>query len=152
MSAKIRLDSIGDLMGLNAAIRAKGFPCQVQISGARRSLSQNALAHKWYAEAAAFFLAMGKLHFSSGRPMNAENMKRNLKQTFLGEELIRDVNLQTGEITERYELRHTSDLDRGEMQAFMTCVDKWAMEHGIPLSHPEDSVYMVMQREQGEAA
>lgn len=152
MSERIRLDSMGDLMTLNAAVRAKGFPCNVAITGAVRSIPQNALFHKWCGEAAAFFLAMGKLHFSSGAAMNAENMKRNLKQTFLGEELIRDVNLQTGEITERYELRHTSELDKGAMQAFMTCVDRWAMEHGIYLSHPEHSEYMRLQREFGEAA
>ncbi len=152
MSEKLRLESLADLMPLNAAIRANGFPCNVTITTAGRSLSQNALFHKWCSEIAAFFVRMGKTTFASGAPMDMANMKRNLKQTFLGDETIRDVNLQTGEITERHELRHTSRLDKGDMQAFMTCVDKWAMEHGIYLTHPEDSEYMKYQREQGEAA
>ena len=152
MAEKIRLNSIADLSAINAAIRAKGFPCNVAITGAARTLPQNALFHKWCAAAAMFFVSMGKTTFASGAPMNEATMKRNLKQTFLGEEIIRDTNLKTGEITERSELRHTSDLDAGEMHAFMTCVDKWAMEHGIYLPHPEDSEYMKMQRSFGEAA
>jgi predicted ATPase len=152
MSEKHRIESIADLMPLNAAVRARGFPCNVAITTASRSLSQNALFHKWCGEAASFFVRMGKATFSSGAPMDDKNMKRNLKQTYLGDEVIRDVNLLTGEITERHELRHTSKLDKGEMNSFMTCVDKWAMEHGIYLTHPEDSEYMKFQRDQGEAA
>ena len=152
MDEQIRVSHIGELSQVNAAIRAKGFPCTVTIAGASRSLPQNALFHKWCAEIAAFFVSMGKTTFATGAAMNEVNMKRNLKQTFLGEEEIEDIDLRTGEITKRSELRHTSDLDKGEMHAFMTCVDKWAMEHGIYLSHPEDSEYQRMQREMGEAA
>ncbi len=152
MSEKIRINSIADLAQVNARIRAKGFPCNVTITGAARTIPQNSLFHMWCAEIAAFFVRMGKTTFSSGAAMNDANVKRNLKQTFLGDTAIQDVNLKTGEITERYELRHTSELDAGEMQAFMTCIDKWANEHGIYLTHPEDSEYMKYQREQGEAA
>lgn len=152
MAEKLRLNHIGDLPALNAAIRAKGFPCNVAISGACRSLPQNSMFHAWCTEIAAFFLRMGKTTFATGAPMDAVNVKRNLKQTFLGEELIRDINLKTGEVTERYELRHTSDLDAGEMHAFMTCVDNWATEHGIYLMRPADSEYMKMKIEFGEAA
>lgn len=152
MAEKIRVNGLGELSTVAAAIRAKGFPCNVSITGAGRSLPQNSLFHKWCGEIAGFFVAMGKTTFATGKPMDAANMKRNLKQTFLGEEEIEDIDLRTGEIVKRSELRHTSDLDKGEMQAFMTCVDKWAMEHGIYLSHPEDSEYMRMQRDFGEAA
>ncbi|WP_330113938.1 recombination protein NinB [Pseudomonas sp. JS3066] len=152
MAEKIRLSQISDLAALQAAIRRKGFPCNVAITGAGRSLPQNALFHKWCEEIAQFFVRMGKTTFATGAPMNMENVKRNLKQTFLGEEVVRDINLKTGEVTERHELRHTSQLDKGAMHAFMTCVDKWATEHGIYLPHPEDSEYMRMQREFGEAA
>ena len=152
MAEKIRLNHIGDLSALNAAIRAKGFPCNVAITGATRSLPQNAMFHAWCGEIAAFFVRMGKTTFATGAPMNAENVKRNLKQTFLGEEVVRDINLKTGEITERYELRHTSQLDKGEMHSFMTCIDNWATEHGIYLPHPEDSEYMKMRCNMGEAA
>ena len=152
MAEKIRLNQISDLSQLQAAIRAKGFPCNVAITGAGRSLPQNALFHKWCEEIATFFVRMGKTTFATGAPMNAENIKRNLKQTFLGEEVIRDINLKTGEVTERYELKHTSRLDKGAMHAFMTCIDAWAGEHGIYLPHPEDSEYMKMRVNMGEAA
>jgi hypothetical protein len=149
---KIRVDSLAELSAVNAAIRAHGFPCNVTVAGAARSLPQNALFHKWCGCAAQFFLSMGKTTFATGAPMNAKTMKRNLKQTYLGEELIRDINLKTGEITERYELRKTSDLDKGGMHHFMTLVDGWAQEHGIYLPHPEDSEYMKMRVNMGEAA
>lgn len=152
MAEKIRLNQINDLALLQAAIRKEGFPCSVSITGAGRSLPQNALFHRWCEEIAQFFVRMGKTTFATGAPMDMENVKRNLKQTFLGEELIRDINLKTGQVTERYELRHTSQLDKGEMHAFMTCIDAWASEHGIYLPHPEDSEYMKMRVSMGEAA
>lgn len=152
MADKIRINSLAELSSINAAIRAKGFPCNVTISGAARSLPQNALFHKWCECAAQFFVSMGKATFATGAPMNMENMKRNLKQTFLGEELIQDINLKTGEITDRYELRKTSELDKGDMHHFMTLIDGWASEHGIYLPHPEDSEYMKMRVNMGEAA
>ena len=152
MAEKIRVSHIGELSQVNAAIRAKGFPCTVTITGASRSLPQNALFHKWCEEIARFFVSMGKTTFATGAAMDRDNVKRNLKQTFLGEQLIKDINLKTGEITNRYELKHTSELDKGEMHAFMTCIDAWATEHGIYLPHPEDSEYQRMKIEFGEAA
>jgi len=152
MAEKLRLNQIGDLAQLQATIRKKGFPCSVTIAGAGRSLPQNALFHMWCEEIAQFFVRMGKTTFATGAPMNMENIKRNLKQTFLGEEVIRDINLKTGEVTERYELKHTSQLDKGAMHSFMTCIDAWAQEHGIYLPHPEDSDYMRMRINMGEAA
>jgi hypothetical protein len=152
MAEKIRINSLAELSNVNAAIRNKGFPCNVTITGASRSLPQNALFHKWCECAAQFFVSMGKTTFATGAPMNMENMKRNLKLTFLGEEVVRDINLKTGEVAERYELRHTSELDKGEMHSFMTCIDAWAQEHGIYLPHPEDSEYMKMRCNMGEAA
>lgn len=152
MAEKIRLSQISDLAALQAAIRKKGFPCNVAITGAGRSLPQNALFHMWCDEIAQFFVRMGKTTFATGTPMNMENVKRNLKLTFLGETAITDINLKTGEVTERYELRRTSCLDKGEMHSFMTCIDAWAQEHGIYLPHPIDSEYMRMRINMGEAA
>lgn len=152
MAEKLRLNQISDLAQLQAAIRKKGFPCSVTIAGAGRSLPQNALFHMWCEEIARFFVRMGKTTFATGAPMDAANVKRNLKLTFLGEETIRDINLKTGAVTERLELRHTSQLDKGEMHSFMTCIDNWAQEHGIYLPHPEDSEYQRMKIDFGEAA
>lgn len=152
MSEKVRLENVGEISKLHVEIRKKGFPCNVTISGALRSLPQNALFHKWCECAAQFFVSMGKTTFATGAPMTMENMKRNLKLTFLGEKVVRDINLKTGEVTERYELKQTSSLDKGEMHYFMTCVDVWASEHGIYLPHPEDSEYMKMRCNMGESS
>ena len=152
MAEKIRLNQISDLAELQAAIRKKGFPCNVSITGAGRSLPQNALFHKWCECAAQFFVSMGKTTFSNGAPMNMENMKRNLKLTFLGEETVKEVNLKTGETSIRYELRSTSKLDKGEMYAFMRCIEVWAIEHGIYLPNPADGEYHRMKIDFGDGA
>ena len=152
MAERIHLMSIADVGRLVSAVGRFGFPCAVDLKRTRRSLPQNSLFHKWCGQIAEFFVSRGKTHFASGTAIDAASIKRNLKETFLGTEIIEHVNLKTGEITEREELRHTSHLDRGDMCAFMTLVDRWAMEHGIPLSHPEDSEYQQIMREMGEAA
>ena len=38
-------------------------------------------------EIARFFVSMGKTTFATGAPMDRDNVKRNLKQTFLGERI-----------------------------------------------------------------
>jgi hypothetical protein len=152
MAEKIRVTGLADLSAVSAAIRNQGFPCNVTIAGAGRSLPQNALAHRWYADIATFFIKMGKSHFASGKPINEVTMKESLKLTFLGEEPIESTNLLTGEIRTRLELRKTSELDKGGMHNFMTLIDSWAQEHGIYLPHPEDSEYMKMRVNMGCAA
>lgn len=147
MAERFRMNGPHDFPVIHAAIATKGFPCTITITGAVRSLPQNALFHMWCEEVAMFFVRKGKTHFANGSPMNKDTMKRNLKQTFLGEQAVEDINLQTGEITTRYELKHTSQLDKGDMHYFMSQIDAWAMEHGIYLPHPEDSEYMkIMER------
>lgn len=152
MSESIRLNGVFDMQRLNTAIREKGFPCNVKVSGAKRSLPQNAMLHMWCEQIARFFVSHGKTTFADGKPITMESMKTNLKRTFLGEQENSDIDLKSGEITKRFEVRHSSDLDSGEMHAFLTQIDKWAAEYGIPLTHPEDSEYMRMARELGEAA
>jgi hypothetical protein len=98
------------------------FPVKISYKSfeGMRTISQNALFHMWCQETAQFFVKNGKMTFADGSEMIKENVKRNLKQTFLGEELVESVNLKTGEITQRMELRHTSKLEKGEMHHFMT--------------------------------
>lgn len=144
--------NVAQIPGLIKAITAHGFPLRVKLMKARRSLDQNALFHMWCEEAAQFFVAMGKTHFASGAEMNKENVKANLKATFLGAEPREYIDLKTGEVRTQEEVRHTADLDKGEMCAFLTCIDHWAQEYGIPLTHPADSEYAQYMREQGEVA
>ncbi|MDR5867947.1 NinB/YbcN family protein [Halomonas koreensis] len=152
MSTTIRLNGAFDLQRLTSAIREKGFPCNVKITGTRRSLPQNAMFHMWCEEIAGFFIGRGKTSFADGTAMDKDSVKRNLKRTFLGHEEVSDIDLRTGAVDKRYELRKTSELDSGEMHHFLTQVDSWATEFGIPLTHPFDSEYMELAREFGEAA
>ena len=115
-----------------------------------RSLGQNALFHQWCGEIAKFFRDNGKIEFkATGDAMNSENMKRSLKDTFLGYEDKRSVNIKTGEITVKQELRHTSKLPKNEMASFMTLVENWAGEFDIPLTIPVASEYYELQKEAG---
>ena len=115
-----------------------------------RSKPQNDTFHGWCGEIAKFFKDNGKTEFNTGAPMNAKNIKRNLKETFLGYEEIESINLKTGEVTKNSELRHTSKLNKGDMLHFMQLVENWAREFDIPLTIPEDSMYHSLMKEQGE--
>jgi hypothetical protein len=151
MSETVRVHNLSELGGIWPWLCEGPFPCDIRKSKAGRSLSQNALFHRWCEDIAKFFVDNGKTHFATGAPIDKDSMKRNLKQTFLGTEPVEHVDLTTGEVDVREELRQTSRLDKGEMCHFMTLVDKWATEHGIPLPRPEESEYMELAREAGEA-
>ena len=108
-----------DLDDLNACIRTmlKLGPVSVQLkSHTKRSLSQNALAHKWFGELSAWLVSKGK-DFAT-----PEWVKAAMKSTFLGYVEVVDTDVITGKKTSRQELRHTSSLDTGEMKLFMDMV------------------------------
>ncbi|ENE3468456.1 YbcN family protein, partial [Escherichia coli] len=79
----------------------------------KRSLSQNALSHMWYSEISEYLISRGK-SFAT-----AAWVKDALKHTYLGYETKDLVDVVTGEITTIQSLRHTSDLDTGEMYVFL---------------------------------
>jgi len=116
-----------------------------------RTLSQNALFHRWCREISKYFYDNGKTHFGCGKDMNETNMKENLKTTYLGFETKTYTDLSTGEIIKKEELIKTSDLDKEPMASFMMLVDAFCVEYGIPISKPGDSEYMQILREMGEA-
>ncbi len=60
--------------------------------------------------------------------------------------------VQIAGVLELVTLSDFAGLDKGAMHSFMTCIDAWAAEHGIYLPHPEDSEYMKMRCNMGEAA
>jgi len=114
-----------------------------------RSKPQNDTFHGWTGEIAKFFKANGKTEFLNGAPMTGDNVKRNLKETFLGYEEVESINLQTGEVTKTNELRHTSKLSKKDMMAFMWLVEQWASKYDIPLTIPTDSSYYQAMQESG---
>lgn len=127
-----------DLDDLNACIRTmlELGPVSVQLkSHTKRSLSQNALSHKWFGELSAWLVSKGK-DFAT-----PEWVKAAMKSTFLGYAEVVDTDVITGKKTSRQELRHTSSLDTGEMKLFMDMVYHWALDRGVMLTIPDNSEY-----------
>lgn len=137
MAANLIIDT-RDLDDLNACIRTmlELGPVSVQLkSNTKRSLSQNALAHKWFGELSAWLVSKGK-DFAT-----PEWVKAAMKSTFLGYVEVVDTDVITGKKTSRQELRHTSSLDTGEMKLFMDMVYHWALDRGVMLTIPDNSEY-----------
>ncbi|MBE8597882.1 hypothetical protein [Xenorhabdus sp. BG5] len=109
----------------------------------KRSLSQNALSHKWYGEISAYLVKSGRDYCTP------EWVKRNLKKTYLGYAEVEYVDFVTGEIETHQELRHTSDLDTGDMYYYMSQIEAWCFLAGIELTTPHDSEYMKLKQEAG---
>jgi len=96
---------------------------------AKRSLNANALAHIWFREMAASFT-------DRGHPITEQKMKIFMCHKFLGTE-----DIEIGRERIEGQVRHTSDLTSGEMKVFMDQVIAWAADHGVLLTHPQDSEY-----------
>ena len=134
-----------DLDDLNACIKTmlELGPVSVQLkSHTKRSLSQNALAHKWFGELSAWLVSKGK-DFAT-----PEWVKAAMKSTFLGYAEVVDTDVITGKKTSRQELRHTSSLDTGEMKLFMDMVYHWALDRGMMLTIPEDCEYQKLTKQE----
>ena len=95
------------------------FRLQVKPWREKRSLSQNALSHMWYAEISEYLINSGR---TDATP---EWVKRNLKKTYLGCEEVTYTDFITGEKTTTWEPRHTAYLDTGEMHIFLVKVEMW---------------------------
>ncbi|MDP8184381.1 hypothetical protein [Phocoenobacter skyensis] len=109
----------------------------------KRSISQNSLSHMWYKE-------MSDVFIKKNPKYTPEKVKDMMKNTFLGWEEKEYINAITKEITIKSELRHTSDLDVGEMKFYLDQVYDWALDLGISLTIPENSEYMELQRKQNK--
>ena len=134
-----------DLDDLNACIKTmlELGPVSVQLkSHTKRSLSQNALAHKWFGELSAWLVSKGK-DFAT-----PEWVKAAMKSTFLGYAEVVDTDVITGKKTSRQELRHTSSLDTGEMKLFMDMVYHWALDRGMMLAIPDGCEYQKLTKQE----
>ncbi|EJH4501920.1 hypothetical protein C5952_17505 [Cronobacter sakazakii] len=107
-----------------------------------RSLSQNALAHMWFSEISQYLISRGK---SFATP---EWVKDALKHSYLGYEEREMTDVITGEKTTIRSLRHTSDLDTGDMNFFLTRIEAWALSIGCQLTIPADCEYMQLRQRQ----
>lgn len=94
-----------------------------------RSLNQNALYWKWMGEFAQVWTARGT-------PMTKDDAHLICKYKILG---TKDIVVNTTKITGQ--LISTKDLDKGEMNDYMTKVQVWCIDQNISLTAPEDSEY-----------
>lgn len=58
------------------------------------------------------------------------------------------VDVVTGDITTIQSLRHTSDLDTGEMYVFLCKVEAWAMNIGCHLTIPQSCEFQLLRDKQ----
>lgn len=125
---------------------ATGKPLRLQVKEWRekRSLSQNALSHMWYQEISEYLIKSGRTDATK------EWVKRNLKKTFLGYEDVEYTDFTTGEKTVERQLRHTSDLDTGDMHHFMCQVERWCAQFGLVLTIPQSSEFQVLREKQDQ--
>ena len=144
MTTNLIIDS-RDLEDLNSCIKTmlELGPVSVQLkSHTKRSLSQNALAHKWFGELSAWLVSKGK-DFAT-----PDWVKAAMKSTFLGYVEVIDTDVVTGKKTSRQELRHTSSLDTGEMKLFMDMVYHWALDRGMMLTIPDGCEYQKLIKQE----
>lgn len=118
------------------------FRLQVKPWREKRSLSQNSLSHVWYEEISDYLIKSGRTDATPAW------VKRNLKKTFLGYEEVEYTDFVTGIKTIELELRHTSDLDTGDMHHFMCQVEGWCAQFGLVLTIPQSSEFQVLRDKQ----
>lgn len=118
------------------------FRLQVKPWREKRSLSQNALSHMWYTEISDYLIKSGRTDATPAW------VKRNLKKTYLGYEEVEYTDFVTGIKTIELELRHTSDLDTGDMHHFMCQVEGWCAQFGLVLTIPKSSEFQVLRDKQ----
>lgn len=142
---KITLGNIGFLVTeLTSLIQSTGKAYRVTIKEYKesRSLSQNALFHKWVNELSAYLIKGGR------KDSSPEFCKDLLKHTFLGYEQLERVNAKTGERVTVSQLKRTSSLDLGEMTFFMNKCYAWCVDIGLLLTIPHDSEYARLMEQQ----
>ena len=89
------------------------------------------------------------VHLSDRHTHNNEwQIKDALKHTYLGYETKGLVDVVTGDITTIQSLRHTSDLDTGEMYVFLCKVEAWAMNIGCHLTIPQSCEFQQLRDKQ----
>lgn len=79
---------------------------------------------------------------------NIIRLKDALKHTYLGYETKDLVDVVTGDITTIQSLRHTSDLDTGEMYVFLCKVEAWAVNIGCHLTIPQSCEFQLLRDKQ----
>lgn len=129
---KVTVETIGNTID---KIINDGKTAKVKITKSTRSLPQNALLHMWVNEISAHLVGHGREYCTD------KWVKKALKATFLGSEPVESVDVLTGKVITTEEIRHSSDLDKGEMTFFLDRIQAWALDIDLILTAPLSSEY-----------
>ena len=102
-----------------------------------RSLSQNALYWKWVDEIRKSLESRGLGSYEK------ELIHLRLKNDILGTH-----DISVGSTVIKNQVPSTKNMDKGEMNDYMTKVHIWASNYNIYLTHPEDSEYAKLKAAQ----
>lgn len=135
---KVIVHNSSDLIALIKSVADKNeYPVTINIkSGVTRSLSQNALSHCIYSELSRYLIGKGRTDCNPGW------VKQMLKYKFLGFEDVQYTDVVSGDVETVSQLRHTAELDRGEMLHYLTQIIEWSESIGCMIKIPVDSDYM----------
>lgn len=121
-----------------------GDPISLQVKPYKktRSLSQNAFQHVIYGEVSKYLIRHGR------KEWNPEFVKKQLKNKFLGWVQTEFVDVLSGEVSIKEELKSTADLDTGESYHYTTQILEWASSIGCHINVPADCEYRTIQEHQ----
>lgn len=147
MKGKYVINSVQQLVSLFGVIKEavlNGNLISIQVKPYRknRKLSQNALQHVIYNEISHYLVQKGRKDWSP------DFVKKQLKNKFLGWVGSEFVDVITGEVIIKHELKATSELDTGESYHFTTQIIEWASSIGCYINIPEDCEYRDLQDQQ----
>jgi len=123
---------------LNTLIDKHGFIKMVVTAGSNKSVSQNNLFWMWMTEMANYFASKG-----------VENSTKDQMHDLMCHKFLGSITVTVGK-TEITRLKSLRDLDKGDMLHFMRQIDEWSADHGLLLTHPEDSEYQRLTEVQNQ--
>ena len=119
-------------------VEKHGFVKLVVSAGSNRSISQNNLFWMWMTEMAEHFASKG-----------VENSTKDQMHDLMCHKFLGNITVTVGK-TQITRLKSLRDLDKGDMLHFLRQIDEWSADHGLLLTHPEDSEYQRLIEEQNQ--
>jgi hypothetical protein len=119
-------------------VEKHGFVKLVVSAGSNRSISQSNLFWMWMTEMAEHFASKG-----------VENSTKDQMHDLMCHKFLGTITVTVGK-TQITRLKSLRDLDKGDMLYFMRQMDEWSADHGLLLTHPEDSEYQRLIEEQNQ--
>lgn len=128
---KLTANSIGLLIGELWKLDLTGaYRVSITRWRDKRGLSQNAFQHVIYTEVSKYLISKGRTDWT------VDKVKFEMKNNFLGWEVVECVNVHTGEVTEKEVLTETSGLGVGEACDYITKLLDFAQGIGCTIKIP----------------